>query len=153
MSKRILILTSCSDTTTNKVIEWLCHYGATYYRINYLIDDISLVESDLNSLTLLVNKDYIRTDDFDIFWYRKGILILKYFYDNETQNSNSRIERHFYHERCTIVEHVLDLMAMDKRCITRQYGIDVNKPEVLRIAESLEINIPYSKILSTKAVL
>ena len=146
----ILILTSSGDVHVDFVQEWLSYYNYNYIRLNS--DDLLLkdIKISLNNNGIYIDKKEINVNDINVIWYRKpGWFTRSEQYSEFEKNLDSKIVKQLYSEFLAVINALFSCFK-SKYWITNYEHVNINKFEVLRIANECGLSIPSSYIVSTK---
>lgn len=150
----VLILSIHNDFSTNQVIDWLHFLGKDFFRINYPSDMINVVYQDLNNTIIKVNDQILDFSKITSFWYRKGDLDLFVEMDeldskNEGGLFSVLLKKHLVKEK-TVLEDFMHYFFSKTPHITSKSTVDVNKLEVLSLANRIGLNVPRTAIVTSK---
>lgn len=160
MKKRnemVLIISNESDNTTNEVIRWLKILNKKYIRINeddnIRICDIKISASGYNVVFCIDNKTPVSTENISSCWYRRGLLKYDDSMLKSVQLEYGKMEGHVKH---TIMNDMKTLLSFLVYVIEKKNHVNSlnncinNKLIHLLIAQSLNIPIPESEVITSK---
>lgn len=139
-----LIITDKNDQPTNDVLRWFNYYGHKSKVI--LVEDTIKANFSLsleNPILSFRDERYtLNLNQIQSLWFRRGRLKLNYNYLSQDDN---KIMRSFHHKTKFTIEHYLNFLAFKKvRCLGNPFRLDVNKLEVLQLANSIGLKTPKS---------
>jgi ATP-GRASP peptide maturase of grasp-with-spasm system len=148
----VLILTSDSDRTSRKVIDWLNCLGVNYIRFsskcNLLIKKVTIGSED-SDIILNIDGHDINISSISTFWYRRDYFSPKYsvweFLEDRLKNE---INRQLKTEFNILSRYILDKLKL--KSLNHPDDIYINKLTVLDEARNFGIQVPSSAIVSNK---
>lgn len=150
----ILLLTNDGDMSCDLVIDWLNYYNHPYKRLNsfdFLNNDFSIIIEDNGSLSLKIGEEKIDLNIFNAIWYRK----YGFFRDSDNYarliNSKQTGEKecnHLVKEYQRTIDFILYVLK-EKRWLTNPFHANMNKLDMLRIANNCGLNIPKTKVVNS----
>jgi len=146
----ILILTSSGDVHIDLIQEWLNYYNYKYIRLNS--DDLLTknIRISVNDKDIYIDENKIGINDINVIWYRKvGWFKRSEQYAEIRKNVQNEIFQQLSSEFVSVLKAIFSCFK-NKYWITNPNNININKFEVLTIANECGLTIPYSSILSTK---
>ncbi|MFT3794695.1 grasp-with-spasm system ATP-grasp peptide maturase [Flavobacterium sp.] len=139
----ILISSSCMDSTTDHVMDWIysIEKDAKIIRINddqdyslsFEYNDIAITYGDNQKVFL---------NQIDSFWYRRGRI--RYHFDGNTSFADLR------EEETKVLEEYVHYKLAQKRTINDYFHSNVNKLIVLEEAQKAGLAIPETYLLENK---
>ena len=150
-NKRILILSSSNDISTNKVIDWINHFGYEFDRFNDQIQ-VQIQKIVLNSqeqyFIAYFNGTLVDSRNYSSYWYRRGVLL------SESLTSDENFELDEYHHAVNkyitsdneFVIKALHSILERKKCLGNFKNNFLSKIEVLIIALEVGLEIPQTII-------
>lgn len=148
----ILILSINGDTSTNDVIDWLEHFGTSYFRLNdedlyekyqvsFSINQKCKVEFYINDGE---NKRLFHSDEITKVWFRKfgffkNFTNFHYVSEKLGHGFSGQLEKEFHS-----VVHLLYQSLDDRKWLTHYRTLNLNKLWVLSVAKNCGLMIPES---------
>lgn len=149
----ILVLTYKEyEQSTDPVIDWLLYYKASFIKI--FIEDLL---THTNKYRIDVDKKKIFVDEVEIsakikvVFYRRFEKYIHFKSDLNLGQINKKIDRESNGELNDLFNYIFYVLG-NKIWFPHYSKIDVNKLEMLNIAESVGLNIPSSTITNSKEV-
>lgn len=151
----ILVITDSFDVSTNQVIDWLNFFESPFKRLNnqsFIWGKYSF-RYDLKREKLYI--DNIEVQEFTAIWYRRWISFNKFNYGLENfvnfpVSQFSNIKYNLVKEHLTLSRLLFSKINRDSFFLPKVSSLRINKLDVLKIAESLNINIPSTIITNNK---
>lgn len=149
----IVLISNQSDSPTNRVIEWLCHFGKEYVRVSlsdYILGinfSLSITNSEDNVKLETVEKQVA----IDAAWYRMDVSR-----SEMNANGNTHFSKEFNHSLILEMKALKRaLYVQNDRCrwLSNYESTQLNKVAVLREAKNAGLVIPDSLITSSRHVL
>ncbi len=146
----ILIINAGRDSSIDEICKWLMHWGKDFVRINEsnLITNVKIDLLEGKSHFELNNSTIIEFDSITAVFYKNG----DFGYRLDTESKVSSFHKDFQFQEWKVLKHFLkDLLeSRSIKIIGNLLDFDVNKLEVLRLANDLKINIPKTYVVSEK---
>lgn len=153
-NKRVLILSTSSDISTSRVIDWLCYFGCEVIRLNQN-DGVDEFFADLidGHVSFKKNGQKIDLSKITSYWYRRGDfqLAASKLEDNTTRNSDlqKKLLTHLSSEKKELLNW-LHFELLKKPHLGSFTNNALSKLFVLKQATKLNINVPASFVVSNK---
>lgn len=149
----IIIFSTQSDYSTNKVAEWIYYFGKSVEiinEINPIIDiNFNIANSKNNLQFTLENGKTIDEDTIDIIWYRRGLHFFKFqFTPLQHQKKLSPVYHNLLNEYEKLTEAFFVHLA--NKTIGEPNISSPNKLVVLSEAIKCGLTIPKSKVISSE---
>lgn len=153
----ILVISDNDDYTTKLVLEWLDHFEKEFIRINRedKIKIKSITYGGKGDVCLQIHETEFYSSQISSIWHRRGLMMVNDFlhYSVEHHEINSIADGFKYalSAHSNARQEILEFTAHRKPIfrIGRNMQGRINKPNVLKVAESLGLKIPKT-ILTTK---
>ncbi|MGE8554385.1 MAG: grasp-with-spasm system ATP-grasp peptide maturase [Chryseobacterium jejuense] len=130
----ILILSRNRETTTNEVIKWLLAMGKKFIRVHE--DEFFEIKTKDGKIYIQSSRNIFFIDDITSVWYRRGGLKFKRLkYNNSSINSYMNEHQHW------LEDYVIKKLE-SKKCINKQSNSNVNKLQVLELAQEVGLDVP-----------
>lgn len=149
MPRKILILTTKNDISTNKVINWCKYLSGDDCEINRL----NLDAIKINSSLTIDNKNSFRSFlsikdvDFDFIWYRRGNFIQNY------GNLESNLKPFLINQLNTEVrKYLLALLNFPEHKTLGSFNQEMSKNKIIDLNDAKEfgLNVPSTFITNSK---
>jgi ATP-GRASP peptide maturase of grasp-with-spasm system len=151
----ILIVSENIDYITDRVIEWLQHYGITdIFRINE-DDDVNILEIDINNenVVIEVSGRKLNLSDVDFFWYRRGNLKFRLFpLDINDMGVEKQVVSFLKFEWKICRDYIFHILQQ-KKSLGNFFKGETNKLINLRTAQQCGLEIPKTLISSNNQAL
>lgn len=155
----ILILTKNNDGSSNRIIDWLCHYGKKFIRVNGNDESTKIIEINSNQILIEQNGAIYDLLQCDSLWYRRnsfstlsfGIKMKNSVVENVLEGDRDYAKKQLLSESNVLVDylHYLIESHIEKR-FGGYFTTDVNKLIVLEKAEKIGLKITTNFILSAR---
>jgi ATP-GRASP peptide maturase of grasp-with-spasm system len=160
----VVIITSESDFSTTKVIDWLRAFKQPYIIINenilvelkyvYLENKSNIkfslcIKNKVNGKSSILNHKNIKS-----VWYRRGNFAIHYLPEKLFVSDSNEINNYFqafYKEQNKLISQFLSVyISSNFKHVNKLEDNFLNKLDVLRLASECGLEIPYSLITSYK---
>lgn len=148
----IIILSGDGDVSTDFVVEYLARLQHKFIRINSydLLNDKLCISSKNGKTELILAGQLIDIDEVGAVWYRKfGFFYKSEQYKKLTKIFNIDIANNISKEFTSVLETIVQIL-FDKNWLTHPSTIGINKFDVIRQAQRLEIDTPDSYLTNSK---
>lgn len=149
----ILILSSADDTTTHDVCKWLKQRDAEYVVLTAQ-DSLEVEEISSDSLVFRMNRtgQRIDLDKVDSYWYRRGDFNFDSSFNTNDEKLKEFVEGNLEMD-ATMIRFFAHSSLESKRGLSGFKNSNVNKLEVLRLAQDVGLNVPEYVYTGSKPVL
>ncbi|PSK90866.1 grasp-with-spasm system ATP-grasp peptide maturase [Taibaiella chishuiensis] len=148
----ILILSDCTDVSTDYAIEWFRYCRLPFIRLNDidLINTVVSVEFKEGKQNIIFNlkEQIVSLDEITAVWFRRGILGFQSNFKNmsaHSQELTDQVVELINLENKTLTDFVIAKLAQ-KQVLNNQNSYNINKLQTLAFAQELGINIPVTAI-------
>ncbi|MGB3108927.1 MULTISPECIES: grasp-with-spasm system ATP-grasp peptide maturase [Sphingobacterium] len=148
----IIILSGDGDLSTDFVVEYLTALNYRFIRINSydLLNDRLCISSKNGSTELVLADQVINLDEIGAVWYRKfGFFYKSEQYKHLVSTFNVDIANNISKEFTSVLETVVQILYK-KNWLTHPSTIGINKFDVIRQAQKLEIDTPDSYLINSR---
>lgn len=148
----IIILSGDGDVSTDFVVEYLSNLQYDFIRINSyeLLNEKLCISSRNNKTELIFSGQVIDLDEVGAVWYRKfGFFYKSEQYKKLTALFNMEVANNISKEFTSVLETIVKIFS-DKNWITHPSTIGINKFDVIREAQRLDIDTPDSYLINSK---
>jgi ATP-GRASP peptide maturase of grasp-with-spasm system len=141
----ILIISSCVDNTTTKVLRWLKYEKIPFIRINRE-DKVSFLNIEGDEIMLTCGGFNFNLSEVKAFWYRREGFNFEFQIGEELKHIDSAVLRQFTNYEKRDIEHYLYYRLQMIPHLSSFLTADVNKLIVLYEAQKLGLKIPKTLI-------
>jgi ATP-GRASP peptide maturase of grasp-with-spasm system len=158
----ILILSEEGDKVSDRVCEWLLHWGKPFLRLND--ETAGLPITDINFQSTSPYSFYWKEKVYPVVeinsvWFRRGYFRLAtpevengFFSGSEGDKLNQNILDNLNAEKSTLINYCYSVL-LSKRVIGNPHIYNINKLKVLNTARRAGLNIPPTLVTNNKVEL
>jgi ATP-GRASP peptide maturase of grasp-with-spasm system len=151
----ILIISSNSNSTVHKILDWLEYFGANYIIIKKY-DIIDILNINTNSFVIKVNGKIINSKEITGYYFANGDLNIvqpnfSQILDHDVNTTNivsKYINTHYKSEMECYKNFIYSILNSIENIFCTNLLLDINKLEVIKIASKLGLNTPKWAISS-----
>lgn len=144
----VLIISNDSDSSTDKVIEWLEYYKCEWFRINN--EDIVTFEFEVDDICIKIDEFKLKLSDIKSVWYRRGLLNSNLFKKRKLRPNvpDNDIDNFLNHENEHLRQYIYFLLSRRKSLNLKTHP-EVNKLIIIDLAAECGLEVPKSFILDS----
>lgn len=151
----ILILSNDGDLSCDIVQSWLDHLNYPWKRINafdLLNKRVDISVNQTGAVDIMIGNEHLNGADFGAVWFRKFGFFRCSEQFKKLLNSRKMEEDQLSNiiKELSCVRDVIISYFKDKNWLTSPYKANLNKFQVLKIAASIGLKIPSTKIINHK---
>lgn len=157
--KKILIITESNDITADKVCLWLHYFGQEFIRFNTDLEPVWVHEVKLEGSAVTLQLGHYTglylISDFDVIWFRRGLLVNQHAPVPEScfpEDSfiRKQIDEHLHRELYILNEFVYLQIPVSTKQINNPLKYNINKLQCLWEAARHGLNTPETFVFRSK---
>ena len=138
----VIIVSESSDSISSKVVDWLFYNKVKYKRYNCDKDFLTDIKTNFYELDI---------DKVTSAWFRRDALFNTDYLENSLKLSEIK---HLQKEYKVLKQYFFNILEKKSKFVLgNRLKYNLNKLEVLKIAENCSLNVPESLITTSKAEL
>ena len=154
----LLVTDTIHDRSSKKVRDWLSHYSANFISVNNRsIANFTFLSNKIDAFSIRIDgRDIFLKDVKSVYFRRMPLKILDYGFSNALLWKDIEYANDVWNFLNQEKDRCLDLLYIElskKKKIGDYFSKEVNKMNILTIAQSVELNIPKTLITTSKTEL